>query len=136
MHGPIEYRVALGSHLKVEKLRLACSSDVVAKCLPARPVRDDTDRSLARSAWKGVPRKNRPVRVRDDRAQLVPEVYIIHLHESHRTLRDGSFGVAPFQATIAPSLRDISQQPNQVFKIWPTIRSSAVGDRSNVDSSF
>jgi hypothetical protein len=38
-----------------------------------------------------------------------------HLHESHRTLRDGSFGVAlspgtSCQATIAPSLRDISQQ--------------------------
>ena len=38
-----------------------------------------------------------------------------HLHESHRTLRDGSFGAAlspgtSCQATIAPSLRDISQQ--------------------------
>jgi hypothetical protein len=38
-----------------------------------------------------------------------------HLHESYRTLRDASFGVAlspgtSCQATIAPSLRDISQQ--------------------------
>src|ERR1700674_747207 len=37
-----------------------------------------------------------------------------HLHESHRTLRDGFWGGAvpgtSCQATIAPSLRDISQQ--------------------------
>ena len=31
-----------------------------AKCLQARPV-GTTDRSLARSAWKSVPRKSRPV---------------------------------------------------------------------------
>src|ERR1700730_15293876 len=37
------------------------SSMLVAKCLPARPGGDDTDRSLARSAWESVPRKNRPV---------------------------------------------------------------------------
>jgi hypothetical protein len=36
--------------------------------------RDDTDRSQARSAWKSVPRKNRPVRY--DRARLIPEVFL------------------------------------------------------------
>jgi hypothetical protein len=35
--------------------------DFAPKSKGPRPVGDDTDRSLARSAWKSVPRKNRPV---------------------------------------------------------------------------
>ena len=31
--------------------------------------RNDTDRSLARSAWASIPQKNRPRRVRYDRAR-------------------------------------------------------------------
>ena len=84
------------------------------------------DRSLARSAWKSVPAmskrqrvdssKEPSRRVRYDRAQRIPEVFLVdmravvlfqfsfetssfqssnryaHLHESDRTLRDGSFG--------------------------------------------
>src|SRR6476660_2475710 len=36
--------------------------------------RDNTDRSLARSAWESVPPKEPSRRVRSDRAQLLPEV--------------------------------------------------------------
>jgi hypothetical protein len=83
------------------------------------------DRSLARSAWKSVPRKNRPVGYgMIGRSQLIPETrnhtinfvglsFCVriswlqssnrraHLHESHRTLRDGSLGVAVSQALRA-----------------------------------
>jgi hypothetical protein len=39
--------------------------------------RDNTDCSLARSAWKSVPRKESSRRVRYDRAQLIPEVFLV-----------------------------------------------------------
>jgi hypothetical protein len=61
-----------------------------------------------------------------------------HLHESHRTLRDGSFGVATFpgtscQTTIVPSLRDISQQAlaRRCCK-----RSASASRRDNTDRSL
>jgi hypothetical protein len=41
--------------------------------------RDNTDRSLARTAWESVPRKNRPVGYQYDRAQLVPEVFLAEM---------------------------------------------------------
>src|ERR1700719_1565183 len=95
--------------------------------------RDNTDRSLARSAWESVPRKNRPVGVRYDRAQLIPEVFLVHMcavfqfqfsyskfrHSNHRigaqtctnhtvpygtALLGGAVPGTSCQATIAPSL--------------------------------
>jgi hypothetical protein len=63
--------------------------------------RGQDDRSQARSAWKS-PSKVPSRRVRYDRAQPIPEVFLgemgamsnrcAHLHESYRTLRDGSLG--------------------------------------------
>src|SRR5271166_6645212 len=54
-----------------------------------------------------------------------------HLHESHRTLRDGSAlwgGAVPgtsCQATIAPSLRDISQQA--LSRNWRLVLNAQTG---------
>jgi hypothetical protein len=44
----------------VQELQNTDSLDAVANVRGASR-RDNTDRSLARSAWEGVPRKNRPV---------------------------------------------------------------------------
>ena len=82
--------------------------------------RDNTDRSLARSAWYSVPRKKPSRRVRYERAQLIPEVFLVEgflnrrppLHESDRTLRDGSFGMALSQALRA---RLRSHRPSGTF---------------------
>src|SRR6202035_4586703 len=99
--------------------------------------RDNTDRSLARSAWESVPRKNRPVGYGMIGAQLIPELFLVHMcavfqfsyskfrHSNHRIgaqtctnhtvpygtvlSRDAVPGTS-CQATIAPSLRDIWQQ--------------------------
>ena len=62
-----------------------------------------------------------------------------HLHESYRTLRDGCLdGAVPgtsCQATIAPSLRDISQwargekSPNLTLCKRPTCKTSRLNSR-------
>ena len=52
--------------------------------------RDNPDRSQARSAWESVPRKNRPVGVRYDRAQLIPEVFLERFEFRHSNHRIGA----------------------------------------------
>ena len=97
--------------------------------------RDNTDRSLARSAWESVPRKNRPVGTRKclpwkenciadhEHTTYIFSVVSVefsslqsHLRESHRTLRDGSFGVVLSQALRARlrSHRPFWTFPNRV----------------------
>jgi hypothetical protein len=98
--------------------------------------RDDSDRKPGTKCLAKRPSKEPSRRVRYDRAQRNPEVFLVdlcarvsvsvflfetsslqssnrcaYLHESDRTLRDGSFGWRAVpgtscQATIAPSLRD------------------------------
>src|SRR5580700_6852652 len=104
------------------------------------------DRSLARSAWKSVPAmskrqrvdssKEPSRRVRYDRAQRIPEVFLVHMcavfqfqfsyskfrHSNHpigahtctnhtvpygTALLGGAVPGTSCQATIAPSLRDV-----------------------------
>ena len=47
--------------LQFGHLQKVTSRDFRPEAEGAASRRDDTDRSLARSAWKSVPRKNRPV---------------------------------------------------------------------------
>ena len=110
--------------------------------------RDDTDRSLARSAWESVPRRNRPVGYGMIGRSLTQSYFsskdapcfsrkakysswkvrvrshqssnrCAHLRESHRTLWDGSFGVVPPQALRA---RLRSHRPSGTFRnrIYPS----------------
>src|SRR5271165_4903829 len=120
--------------LHTTRSRSACCAasswrDAVAKCLQARPVG-----TTPIVAWHEVPgtkclgkrpSKEPSRRVRYDRAQLVPEVFLVEMCANHRigahtcTNHTVPYGTAvgggavpgtSCQATIARSLRDISQQ--------------------------
>src|ERR1700685_4436724 len=106
--------------------------------------RDNTDRSLARSAWESVPSKEPSRRVRYDRTQRIPEVLLVDLcavfqfwyskfrHSNHpigahtctnhtvpygTALLGGAVPGTSCQATIAPSLQDaFSPAPDQRCK--------------------
>ena len=59
------------------------SQQALARCCCEMSVsasrRDNTDRSLARSAWGKRPSKEPSRRVRYDRAQLIPEVFLVEM---------------------------------------------------------
>ena len=64
--------------------------------------RDNTDRSLARSAWGKRPSKEPSRRVRYDRAQLIPEVFLVEMCAVF--LKEG-FRIRNFVTPIIESVR-------------------------------
>src|SRR5580704_15146520 len=117
--------------------------------------RDNSDRSLARSAWESVPRKNRPVGygmigrsesqryfsskcapcfgfsfpVRNFVTPIIQSVRT--LHESDRTLRDGSFGwrgprhfVPGYDRTVPPGRGLAGAPQEQAVGGLPTLSSN------------
>jgi hypothetical protein len=99
--------------------------------------RDNPDRSLARSAWESVPskepsRKNRSVGYGVSGRSYPRGLSRRNVHRAHtctksdRTLRDGSFGVALFQALRA---RLHSHRPSGAFRTAFSMRLQNVCQR-------